>query len=59
VATAREAIRKLKESFLTSSEKSNVVSPIYDDIYYTALEIMDEDKLTEISGCAEIAFEEG
>ena len=59
VATAKEAIRKLKENFLTSSEKSNVVSPIYDDIYYTALEIMDEEKLNEISGCAEIAFEEG
>lgn len=57
VATAKEAIRKLKENFLTSSEKSNVVSPIYDDIYYTALEIMDEEKLNEISGCAEIAFE--
>ena len=59
VNRAKEAIRKLKESFLISSEKSNVVSPIYDEIYYNALEIMDEEKFTEISGCAEIAFEKG
>lgn len=59
VDKAKEAIRKLKENFLTSSEKSNVVSPIYDEIYYTALEIMDDEKLIEISGCAEIALEKG
>jgi phage terminase large subunit-like protein len=56
---AKEAIQKLKNSFLTSSEKSNVVLPIYDDIYHSALEIMDESELAEVSGYAEIAFEEG
>jgi hypothetical protein len=56
---AKEAIQKLKNSFLTSSEKSNVVLPIYDDIYHSALEIMDESELAEVSGYAEIAFEKG
>jgi hypothetical protein len=56
---AKEAIQKLKNSFLTSSEKSNVVLPIYDDIYRSALEIMDESELAEVSSYAEIAFEKG
>jgi len=56
---AKEAIQKLKNSFLTSSEKSNVVLPIYDNIYHSALEIMDESELAEVSGYAEIAFEKG
>ncbi len=59
VKKAKEAINKLKESFLLSSEKSNIVLPIYDDIYYRALQIMDEEELTEISGCSDISFEEG
>lgn len=56
---AKEAIQKLKNKFLTSSEKSNVVLPIYDDIYHSALEIMDESELSEVSGYAEIASEKG
>jgi hypothetical protein len=59
VKEAKEAIKKLKKNFSISSAKSNVVVPIYDEVYYSAVDIMDEDELAEFSGCAEISYEQG
>jgi hypothetical protein len=54
---AKEAIRKLKESLSAQQEDTNAVEPIYDKLYYQALEIMEEEDLVEISGVAEIKFD--
>jgi hypothetical protein len=59
IKKANEAIQRLKNSFSKSSAKSNVVVPIYDEIYHNAVEIMDEDELTDFSGYAEISLEQG
>jgi hypothetical protein len=59
IKKAKEAIQKLKKSFSISSAKSNVVVPIYDEIYHSAIEIMDADEIAEFSGYAEISFEQG
>lgn len=54
---AKEAIRKLKESWVIPQENTSAVKPIYDEIYYQALEIMEEEDLVEISGIAEIKLD--
>lgn len=54
IKKAKEAIQKLKESWVAPKQSTNAVEPIYDTIYYHALEMMDEDDLVEISGTAEI-----
>lgn len=54
IKKAKEAINKLKANYLSPRENSNVIKPIYDDIYLKALELMDEDDFTELSGCATI-----
>jgi hypothetical protein len=59
IKEGKEAIQKLKNSFSKSLAKSNVIVPIYDEIYHSAVEIMDEDELAEFSGYAEISLEQG
>lgn len=54
IKKAKEAIRKLKENWLAEKENTNAVEPIYDKLYYQALEVMEEEDLLEISGIAEI-----
>lgn len=56
IKKARHAIEKLKESLKSGLEKTNAAEPIYDEIYYRALEIMDENDMPEISGTAEIIY---
>jgi len=57
IKKAKEAIRKLKESWMGQQEDTNAVEPIYDKLYYQALEIMEEEDLVEISGVAEIKLD--